>query len=235
MVQDVIAQHGLALVLGQHGLFEYDYSDIHNIHLMGSLLISAKLTMHYRKYILMLLVLGSCIPAGANRTTKITSQDFNLSIMAGLLEGEKGSAFQLQTVNGVQYKGWFTGIGIGLDYYRIRSVPVFVDLRKNFGSLRKSFFAYLDGGIHYPWITDDQKDFNGGVYSNGFYSDIGFGYRITLQGNTSVLLSLGYSYKKTVEKGTPLVSCPFYGPCYSGPQQIVYNLNRISFKLGFIF
>ena len=39
-MQDVIAQHGLALVLGQRGLFEYDYLDIHNIHLIGSLLIS---------------------------------------------------------------------------------------------------------------------------------------------------------------------------------------------------
>jgi len=37
---DVIAQHGLALVLGLHGLYEYDYSDINNIHLVGTLLIS---------------------------------------------------------------------------------------------------------------------------------------------------------------------------------------------------
>jgi hypothetical protein len=188
--------------------------------------------MHYRKYVLILAIFGSFITSRGQQTDKNNKAEFQSINMAGLLEGEKGSAFQLQTINGLQYKGWFAGIGIGLDYYRIRSVPVFVDLRKNIGSLSKSFFIYLDGGIHYPWLNDDQKDFNSGIYSQGFYSDVGFGYRITLHSNTSILLSLGYSYKKTEEKVTPIVACPFYGPCYSSPQQVVYNLNRISFKLG---
>jgi hypothetical protein len=141
----------------------------------------------------------------------------------------------LQTINGVQYKGWFAGIGIGLDYYRIRSIPVFIDLRKYFGPQHKSFFVYLDGGVHYPWIDNTQKDFEGGVYSNGFYSDIGLGYRIMLHGNTSALLSLGYSYKKNEEKVSQIVPCPFYGPCYPNQQEIIYNLNRLSLKLGLSF
>ncbi|MFI5151955.1 MAG: hypothetical protein ACHQET_01395 [Chitinophagales bacterium] len=52
----------------------------------------------------------------------------------GLLEAETGSAFQIQSVNGMQYKSWFGGIGVGLDYYRFRSIPFFLDLRKSFQS-----------------------------------------------------------------------------------------------------
>ena len=34
----------------------------------------------------------------------------------GLLEGQTGSAFQLQSINGMQYQSWFAGIGLGLDF-----------------------------------------------------------------------------------------------------------------------
>ncbi|SRR5579871_110124 len=36
-VYDVIAMNGLAIVLAKNGLYEYDYSDISNIHLIGKL------------------------------------------------------------------------------------------------------------------------------------------------------------------------------------------------------
>ena len=36
-VYDVIAQNGLAIVMAKNGLYEYDYSDIHNVHLISKL------------------------------------------------------------------------------------------------------------------------------------------------------------------------------------------------------
>src|SRR5215467_547922 len=63
----------------------------------------------------------------------------------GLLEGTDGGAFQIQTINGVQFRTWFLGIGVGIDNYRLRSVPLFVDLRKEFKVGTNYFFIY--GGV----------------------------------------------------------------------------------------
>ena len=49
----------------------------------------------------------------------------------GIAWGASDDALQLQTVNGAVYKTFFTGLGIGLDYYWERTVPVFIDLRKD--------------------------------------------------------------------------------------------------------
>ena len=189
--------------------------------------------MKFRKYILLLLLHGTYITGISQQTetkNKIRFQSINL---VGLLEGEKGSAFQLQTINGLQYNSWFVGVGVGLDYYRIRSVPVFADVRKNFGQGQNKFFAYIDAGLHYPWLANTQKDLYGSTYSNGFYSDIGFGYRMILHGNSALILSIGYGYKQT-EETVSTTSCPFYGPCYPSPQKIDYNLNRLNLKLGLV-
>src|ERR1700712_5956221 len=67
----------------------------------------------------------------------------------GLLEGQTGSSFQIQTVNGAQYKSWFAGIGLGLDYYRYRTVPLFLDLRKEFGKSSNRLFLYADMGVSF--------------------------------------------------------------------------------------
>src|ERR1700693_3532063 len=75
----------------------------------------------------------------------------------GLLEGETGSAFQLQTINGVNYKSWFAGAGLGLDFYRLRTIPLFADFRKEFGKSSNKIFVYSDVGINFSWVTDQQK------------------------------------------------------------------------------
>jgi len=187
--------------------------------------------MKSRKYILLIILIGINAQVIAQQAPHKSRARFQSINEVGLLEGEKGSAFQLQAINGLDYKSWFAGLGVGLDYYRLRSIPIFIDLRKNFGKGYKNFFVYVDGGLHYPWISDARKDFYGSTYSKGFYSDIGFGYRLMLHGNNAVILSLGYSYKQTQET-TNATTCPFYGPCYLTPQKIDYNLNRLSLKLG---
>ncbi|HTQ64965.1 MAG TPA: hypothetical protein VMI12_09210 [Puia sp.] len=158
----------------------------------------------------------------------------------GLLEGETGSAFQIQTINGAQYKSWFGGIGIGLDYYRFRSIPLFADFRKDFGGKNKFFFIYADGGIHFSWLTDDQKriyaGYNNGPndFSNGFYMSAGIGYKIILNGKLAFFISPGYSYKKSEAKTTTTI-CPFQGPCYINTDRYDYNMSRLSVNAGIEF
>jgi len=157
----------------------------------------------------------------------------------GLLEGEAGSAFQLQTINGAQYKSWFAGIGVGLDYYRFRTIPLFIDLRKEFGNGVNKFLVYSNAGTNFYWKRDkDPKQFYvDDAFKNGFYGEGGFGYKLSLNHRIFLFFSGGYSYKKLSETGAEY----FYGPVtYPATgallnDKINYNLNRLLLKVGIEF
>ena len=193
------------------------------------------IAMIKKKMIRLLLFLVLCHPILQGQELKQKSLwRFRSINQIGLLEGQAGSAFQLQTVNGMQYKSWFAGIGVGIDYYQFRGIPLFLDLRKSFGSVNRSFFIYADAGTHFAWATTNQHLLYQSDFSNGLYTDFGIGYQIRLGNNTAVLLSAGYSYKQGSEK-TQHNICPFAGPCYDDPQRYDYDLNRLLLKAGISF
>ena len=169
----------------------------------------------------------------AQQKSQAGSWRFQSINSVGLLEGQAGSAFQLQTINGAAYHSWFAGIGVGLDYYRLRTIPLFLDLRKEFGRSSHPFFIYADGGINFGWVTDMQKlGYVGEQFSNGFYDDLGLGYKAVLGKNNALLLSLGYSYKKITDTYiSEYVGTPPLPP----PTKINYSLNRLCIKLGWSF
>jgi hypothetical protein len=153
----------------------------------------------------------------------------------GLLEGETGSAFQLQSINGMQYRSWYVGIGLGLDFYRYRTIPLFIDLRKEFGSSVNKFFAYADGGVNFCWLTDNEKMMylTDDHFDTGFYTDLGLGYKIGVGKTNHLLLSIGYSLKKLKETYT---SYDYFPPDNrSDKDEINYNLNRLTLKMGWAF
>jgi hypothetical protein len=154
----------------------------------------------------------------------------------GLLEGESGSAFQLQTINGFQYKSWFGGFGLGLDFYKLRTIPLFIDLRKEFGKTSNKFFLFADAGINFYWEKDsDFKQFQmNDTFKNGIYGEAGAGYKLKLTRKFSVAFSGGYSYKKLIEEGSYGFVNPF-GPESPQPGKINYNLNRLVLKAGIVF
>ena len=156
---------------------------------------------------------------------------------AGLIEGQAGSAFQLETINGVKYKSWFGGIGVGLDYYRYRTIPLFADIRKEFGKTNDHVFVYADAGMNFYWARDkDQKQFPiQDKFENGFFGEAGAGYAFKSGKRSAILLSAGYSYKKIAEKGTYFYDLGFPGPMEMLMQKINYNLNRIIIKTAIAF
>lgn len=154
----------------------------------------------------------------------------------GLLEGQAGSAFQWQTINGVKYQSWFAGIGAGIDYYRFRSVPLFMDVRKTFGGGKKLFFVYGDLGLNINWLTSSQKNSysftNTGIH-NGVYADVGIGYEIRLNEYHSLQLSGGYARKTVHTTQVDYAPIAYDGP--PGISKIDYGLNRLSIKAGWKF
>jgi hypothetical protein len=155
----------------------------------------------------------------------------------GLLEGQAGSAFQAQTINGAGYKSWFAGVGVGLDDYKYRTIPLFFDVRKEFGKSDNKFFIYADAGIHFSWVTDKQKMPYVGDdrFNNGFYSDAGMGYKIVLSKNNFLLMDIGYSFKKLKETYKPPIFSYGMEALYGQEEQNNYNLNRLSIKIGWEF
>jgi hypothetical protein len=193
--------------------------------------------LHCKKLIPALVLF--CFSAATGRAQ--AAFHFHSINQAGLLNGQAGSSWQLQTINGVQHRSWFAGIGAGLEGYRFRGIPLFVDLRKTFGQAKNKPFVYADAGIHFIWVTDKDKTVNGGsqaTFYNGLYLDGGAGYEIHINRKNALLLSLGYSYKTIREKAAVY----YYSPMPFSTQPVVssydtyhYYLNRLSIKAGWKF
>jgi hypothetical protein len=190
--------------------------------------------------LLLLTIIAGNSSAQQNNISK--TWQFHSINNVGFLEGQTGSAFQLQTINGVQCKSWFSGAGLGLDYYRFRTVPLFFDLRKEFGKCANKLFLYSDLGVNFSWVTDKEKT-NYVVddkFANGLYAEAGLGYKAVIGKNQALLISVGYSYKKLRET---YISWQYYpGINMINPEQninnqnqINYGFSRLSIKMGWQF
>ena len=188
--------------------------------------------------IIVLIIIAGVTNCFAQQKKEMKIWQFHSFNNVGLLEGQAGSAFQLQTINGFQKKSWFAGIGVGLDYYRSRTIPLFADVRKEFGKKENKFFLYADGGINFYWLRNkDVKQFYiDDKFKNGFYAETGFGYKFHLNQKLVLTLNGGYSYKKLTEEGYNYYG---WGPLITNPpssmDKIVYNLNRVVLKIGIEF
>jgi hypothetical protein len=148
----------------------------------------------------------------------------------GLLQGQSGSAFQLQIINGVSYKTFSGGIGIGMDNYYLKTIPLFFDIRKNFS---KNVFAYVDAGVNFPWNKKDleNKIVVEGTYSKGLYLDAGAGYLINFKKTGKLLLSIGYSEKQIKENADPNVIVEPSPPSHY-TNYYKYIFQRLTMKIG---
>lgn len=164
-----------------------------------------------------------------------TGTAFSSINQVGVLTGEAGSSFQLQSINGIRYKTWFAGVGVGLDFYKKRGIPVFLDIRKDILNKQSTPFVYVDGGIHYSWPTD--KDKPGGnvtrTFSNDLYYDAGIGYKVSVKDQHAVLLSAGFSRKSVEEVTIYPQFCPACQP--ESRETYNYTFNRLTLKLGYRF
>jgi hypothetical protein len=157
-----------------------------------------------------------------------------------LVNGDNEVSAGLQSINGFQKGNLFAGVGIGLDYYLYRTVPLFADFRYEFGKTKNKFFAYADGGINLEWVEDNYSDGpifiwdgsrNTSAFHNGAYTDIGLGYMVGTKKGGGLVLSLGHSYKslkKTVSymdwRTQETISDIYH-----------YDFNRIVLKVGWKF
>jgi hypothetical protein len=154
----------------------------------------------------------------------------------GLVKGSLGYDGIIQTINGVYWKNWSAGLGVGLDYYSHKTIPLFFDLRRTLPILKNKTFLYADLGESLPPRQHHSEDvWYGTVYTSydgGLYYDLGLGYAIPI-GKKDLLLSLGYSQKEWKEKNEPVLTEGYYPPWSWRPgiEQYHDTYRRLSLKL----
>lgn len=187
-----------------------------------------------RKYYFSLLLLFVAVAAGA-QAKKDCNIGFASNNSVGFVTGESNAELLVQTVNGIEWKGWFLGAGVGLDYYNVRSVPVFGELRKKLLNKSKSPYVYASAGHHYLWLEEEsmwEKDHKG-----GFYYDMGVGYEIGLSKSrrpfpSSLFFSAGYSGKKYSKKQDAYPWMSVWPRPFDSFKTFEYKDSRISVKMG---
>jgi hypothetical protein len=164
---------------------------------------------------------------------------FSSQIAAGLLVGETNTEFQLQTINGLKWKKWFGGIGAGIDWYNVRTVPVFASVNRDIYKKGKNIFLLTgDIGVNFPWAQSYMSylDFSyGSDYKPGLYWASGVGYKFGVgKGDNALMMNFGYSYKQSKQEISNLYPC-FNPPCTPSVETYDYRLKRLSIRLGWIF
>lgn len=180
--------------------------------------------------IVLIAFISTSIGVYSQNKTRFSSQNY-----VGITEGQSGTALQLQTINGVKYKTWFAGIGTGLDYYYLRTVPLFFSASKFLDSQKFPFYVTADAGINFAWEQNNMIYFEyPGEYNAGLYWGTGLGYKFDFKNKNALLLNLGYNYKRLTQTYEYTAPC-LVPPCPNFTEKYDYRLKRLSIRLGWSF
>jgi hypothetical protein len=149
----------------------------------------------------------------------------------GLLSGSSKNALQLQTINGIGYKTFSLGVGVGIDNYYFKTIPLFTDLRKNIFEKKETPFVYLDAGSNFPRKKEEATTWQLTTYHPGFYYDVGIGYKWTFGKQFHMNSSFGFSQKKYGSRQ----EYHFVGNPEIAPDRYDYRLQRFTMKFGLGF
>ena len=167
---------------------------------------------------------------------KVQFQTLN---QVGFLKGHNNDALQYQSINGIRYNGYSLGIGVGVDHYYYRTVPVFGEVRKELFDKKESPFIYAALGSSLPWIKDvNANTWQRSEFSKGIFYEAGIGYKVPVKGRLFLNLSVGYSQKSLHERQYTKVYRdfpPYDTDIWSNAMTFDYTFRRISVKVGLGF
>jgi hypothetical protein len=188
-----------------------------------------------------LLIIFTCcfLVESANAQLKVPFLKPYIFPEAGLLNGDHSASAQVQLTGGFQKNAWMFGLGAAVDYYKIRTVPVFADVRYAFGK-KTNYFSYANLGANLVWALEKQyvQHYTTGGYtdnrfSNGIYADLGIGYAFKGDKKNGLIMSIGYSLKTLSSSYQEIVyrEMPPYIIEYRD-KKLDYTLNRLVLRVG---
>lgn len=172
----------------------------------------------------------------------IRQKGYYIIPQAGFLYGDQRIDGQAMVAGGIEYKGWGLGIAAGMDWYKIRTVPVLLDIRTNIPVARQPLFAYGNLGWDIAAPLDKQYylagsfDMRGNRFTNGMYGEAGLGYALLNKSKKGFLLSIGFTTKTVTERfmeNVYIMTPPYTS--YAVERRLNYTFNRFIFKLGYKF
>lgn len=162
---------------------------------------------------------------------------FHSTEWLGLSTGQAGGAIILKTVNGVAWRSWFAGLGASVDYYRFRSVPLFVSVSRDIALGRKDgLYLYAEGGTNAPWYTRPGTGENNAIISSTFHGGaywgggIGYLWKLGNQTRQAIVISAGYAEKKLSENQVTASTC---APLDCNMARYEYLNRMFQFMIGF--
>lgn len=191
---------------------------------------------------LCLIIIGTIIITSIEAQQVKQKGELSVSPQAALLNGDNHVNGQILLSAGYELNGWFLGAGSGFDYYKYRTVPAFVEIKKYFGKGNRQLFIYANGGTDIAWPTEKQMDlhrnnwwgFNSdNKFKNGMYTDFGFGYTLFKSQHRGFFTAIGYSTKTMSETYNEMV--------WNGATSVIakrtlqYSMNRILLRVGYKF
>ncbi len=200
--------------------------------------------MYKRYIILMIIAAGAFLRGAAQQTVSPGKWQFHSINQVGLLGGEATTGLSVAECQWHAVPFVFRWNRCRARQLSLPHDPRICGPAERVWQGANKFFVYGDAGIHFAWLTDEQKPnkyLSYDDFSNGFYLDAGFGYKIKTGAKSALLLNLGYSYKYISEK-TP-GALLFYPAIYAGgaynqtptTDTYSYYLNRVSIKVGWEF
>lgn len=161
---------------------------------------------------------------------------------ATLLNGDEYVSARFGISGGIRAKRSAFGLGAGIDYYKIRTVPLFAELRTDIGRSGK-IYAFAQAGFNLVWplqtqyvehwtVTGFQRD----AFRSGWIGEAGLGYKIKLAGKTQLGVGLGYSVKTLRQWYNESAYQPMPPYTLETHERIFdYTLNRIALHAGIWF
>lgn len=162
-----------------------------------------------------------------------------------LLNGDQSVSSQLSLIGGWEKNKWGFGLGAAIDYYKVRTAPIFLSTHYYLNKT-KQFSAYASLGTNIAWPLENQfaNNFNRVGWSsiqhkgfkNGMYTDWGIRYLFLNSKLNGLTIALGYSTKSVTENFDETI----YNPMIIGPASITivprtldYKFNRIAITIGY--
>jgi len=190
--------------------------------------------MMNRVFLILILLLISFFAIG-QADSSFSKPSYFLSLHAGGLLGKKGYGSSLTSalLQGVRYRGFTFGVGIGYDAYaEYRAIPVFGSLGCDLASVRmNAFFIQVDGGYSKAWNLLEDETFFSYAQKAGTYFHPLVGYRIH-NGKMNVYLTAGYKFQRIAFQQTP--NWLEWG-LTGNRVTIQHDIQRLSVQIGFGF
>lgn len=149
-----------------------------------------------------LLIILLLLPIACFSQKKKTKIYPHVILSGGIAGGEKQTAPVAQLSAGISFGPWFSGLGVGYDYYRFNTIPVYADWRFSFGPDR-ILYVYANPGVHLLQPTGSQLETiwaRKAELKPGFFGEGGVGFRVKAGRYHHLGLSIGYRYRQMTHR-----------------------------------